>query len=235
MQIVVVSRKPTSMPNSVARVAWMTSFCTSPYSDTEISWRRSSWRRLISGSCSASWVSAARRRPLSRGSPAATTVSRVGGANCRVRRQRTVGSAAVWPPIAQPVADLDPGQAPEPPDLARRAPRRPAAAPPWPKTRIAVTLAPAPARPSPAHPLPNSHRAGEHPDVGDLLAGRAALDLEHRAATGPPGPARPRGQQFADARGQRLRARAGDGGAEEHRVHQRPPGLLGQRSARSRG
>ena len=30
MQIVVVSRKPTSMPKSSASVAWMTSFCTSP-------------------------------------------------------------------------------------------------------------------------------------------------------------------------------------------------------------
>ncbi len=30
MQIVVVSRNPTSTPKSAARVAWMTSFCTSP-------------------------------------------------------------------------------------------------------------------------------------------------------------------------------------------------------------
>jgi hypothetical protein len=30
MQIVVVSRKLASTPKSSARVAWMTSFCTSP-------------------------------------------------------------------------------------------------------------------------------------------------------------------------------------------------------------
>jgi hypothetical protein len=30
MQIVVVSRKPTARPNSLASVAWMISFCTSP-------------------------------------------------------------------------------------------------------------------------------------------------------------------------------------------------------------
>src|SRR5213076_2364011 len=37
MRIVVVSRKLTSMPYPSASVAWMTSFCTSPYSDTKIS------------------------------------------------------------------------------------------------------------------------------------------------------------------------------------------------------
>ena len=42
MQIVVVSRKSAPIPYSRSSVAWMTSFWTSPYSDTEISWRESS-------------------------------------------------------------------------------------------------------------------------------------------------------------------------------------------------
>ena len=84
MQIVVVSRKLTCSPKSAASVAPMTSFWTSPNSETEISWRRSSCRTLISGSCSASWASAARSAPRSCGSRGTTTVSRVGGANwCR--------------------------------------------------------------------------------------------------------------------------------------------------------
>jgi pimeloyl-ACP methyl ester carboxylesterase len=54
MQIGVVSANSASSPKSVASVSWTTSFCTSPYRDTAISPRRTSWRRAIRGSCSAS-------------------------------------------------------------------------------------------------------------------------------------------------------------------------------------
>ena len=110
--IVVDSRKSTSRPNSSASVAWMTSFCTSPYSDTEISRRSPSCRRSISGSCSASWVSAACRAPRSAGLAGTTTVSSVGGAKWR--------SAAPPRGLADRVADADVGQAPQRGDLTRR-------------------------------------------------------------------------------------------------------------------
>ena len=50
MQIVVVPWNVTSTPKSDASVAWITSFWTSPYSETEISSLRSSCRTLINGS-----------------------------------------------------------------------------------------------------------------------------------------------------------------------------------------
>ena len=96
MQIVVVSRKLTAIPNSVAKVASITSFCTSPYSDTETCWVAGSCRKLISGSCSASWLSAACNEPRSASCTADTTVSRVGGAN-----QWVSGAWAV--PIESPI------------------------------------------------------------------------------------------------------------------------------------
>ena len=80
-------------------------------------------------------------------------------------------------------------------------------------------------------PVADPHGAGEHPDVGDLLAGRAALDLEHRAGQRAVGVAGGGRQQLGDAGDQRVDPGAGDGRAEEHRVHQRPPGLRGQRRA----
>ena len=110
------------MPNSVASVVWMTSFCTSPYSDTKVSCRMSSWRRLISGSCSASWVSATCRVPLSDRWTGATTVSSVGGAKnaagCRARSCVGRGDA---------VADLDVGQTPQLADLTGSVPVAPSA------------------------------------------------------------------------------------------------------------
>ena len=96
MQIVVVSRNRTAIPNSVARVASITSFCTSPYSDTDTCWVVGSCRKLISGSCSASWLSAVCSVPRSWSCTAVTTVSRVGGAN-----QWASGACAV--PIESPI------------------------------------------------------------------------------------------------------------------------------------
>jgi hypothetical protein len=66
------------------------------------------------------------------------------------------------------------------------------------------------------------------PDVGDLLPGRATLDLEDGPRDGAAGVAVGRRQQLGDPGGQRPHAGAGDRRAEEHRVHQRLPGLAGQ-------
>ena len=90
-----------------------------------------------------------------------------------------------------------------------------------------------PSRPSPSGtPVAHAQRAREQPHVRDLLARRAALDLEHGARDAAR-PASPRGrrQQLGDRRRSAVHARAGDGRAEEHRVHERPPGLRGERRA----
>ena len=59
---------------------------------------------------------------------------------------------------------------------------------------------------------------GEHPDIGELFAARAALDLEHGAA-GRTFDIADRGrQQLDEGREQRLDAGPGDGRAHEYRV-----------------
>ena len=77
MWIGVVSLKETASPYSDSSKDAITSFCTSPYRLTVMS---SAFRTRISGSCSASWVSAWKSLTRSR---ALTTVSSVGGANNR--------------------------------------------------------------------------------------------------------------------------------------------------------
>ena len=181
--------------------------------------RTSSWRRSISGSCSASWPSATCSAPSSAGRLGTTTVSRVGGAKrCAAsrrrgcRRRRRSGSR----------------RAPTACRSGRRRPRRGlGGAAVERRDRGDLALEPA----AEAQPLPGAHGAGEHAHVGDLLARRAALDLEHRAGRGRPGVGCGRRQQRGDAAAQRVHAGAGDGRPEEHRVHQRPPGLRGERPA----
>jgi hypothetical protein len=114
----------------------MTSFWTSPNSETEISWRTSSCRTLISGSCSASWARAARNAPRSRGSRGTTTVSRVGGANWRRSGRRRGGAPIASPtwicasPHSFPIcpADTDPRRTAGPPAKAPPAKAPPAKA-----------------------------------------------------------------------------------------------------------
>ncbi len=80
-------------------------------------------------------------------------------------------------------------------------------------------------------PVPHAYGAGKHADVGDLLTGRAALDLENpagnRAATVPLGGR----QEFGDAVHQRIHARSGERRPEKRRVHAAPPGLRREFSA----
>ena len=123
--------------------------------------RASSWRTLISGSCSASCASATRSRARSSGSRGTTTDSSVGGGNW----WRAL--APLPSPIASPIWTSR--ETPELSDLARGDGRR-CTAGPRSKTAIAVTLPSSVA--AEAQPVARADRAREHPDVGDLLAGR---------------------------------------------------------------
>ena len=154
-------------------------------------------RRSISGSCSASSVSARCRATRS---SASTTVSSVGGAKkCAL----VVGGAErVADAQAQPadLADLAGaervagGEAAGREDLDRRDLPR-------------------------ADGLADAQRARVHAHVGD-----AVLDLEHGAFRGSVA-AGGGGQQVADAARQLRHSRPGDRRALEDRVHERPPGL----------
>ena len=149
----------------------MTSFWTSPYSETEISCRESSWRTSMSGSCSASWERAARREPCSSGFRAKTTASSAG------RGKRAAGSS---PSRGSPMAS--PTRTPPRPRIvaispAMRTSRR--GAPAGANTLIEVGLGLL--SPADPHPLTRAERAGEQARVGDALAGGRPLDLEDTA------------------------------------------------------
>src|SRR5688572_6390254 len=74
-------------------------------------------------------------------------------------------------------------------------------------------------------PIPHPYRAREHADVSDLLPGRTSFDFENRARDWAIRLAFGGGQQLFDAGDQLIHARACDGRAEEHRMHERMPGL----------
>ena len=76
-----------------------------------------------------------------------------------------------------------------------------------------------------SQPIPRSHRPREHADVGDLLAGRAALDLEDGPRNWAIHVTFGRRQELRNACHQRIDAGSGECRAEEHGVHKRPPGL----------
>ena len=125
-------------------------------------------------------------------------------------------------PYADGIADPDLGQAPELPDLTR-AHGRAADAGTLVEDADGGHLALAVLRDP--QPVSRSHRAGEHPDVRDLLAGGTALDLEDAARDRAVGIAFPRGQQLGDAGSERIDTRSGDRRAEEHGMNQAPLGL----------
>ena len=77
--------------------------------------------------------------------------------------------------------------------------------------------------------LAHAERARAHPDVGELLAARVALDLEHGAGRRPGLAAVGHGQELGDRRQQRVDARAGPRGAEQHRRHEAAAALRGER------
>src|SRR5438105_8671685 len=78
-------------------------------------------------------------------------------------------------PLADPVADLDLVETPELSDRARRD-GRPLYGRPALEHResghLVLEIA------AEAQPVARADRSGEHPDIGDLLAARAAFDLE---------------------------------------------------------
>ena len=216
-QIVVVSSKLTCRPNSSARVASITSFWTSPYKDTVSSCRMSSWRRLISGSCSASCARAACRAPVSLARAGTTTVSSVGGAKWRcgvgVRPGPTVS------PICTPANPADLGYLPGGHGRARHGRSAGQHAQPGDAPVAAWAV---------GHLLPGAQRPGEHPDVGDLLAGRPALDLEDGPCGRGAGVAARGRQELCQPGRQAVQARPGDSRAEVDRVHEGPARLRGE-------
>ena len=210
------------MPNSAASVAWMTSFWTSPYSDTETSRPVSSTRTLISGSCSASHASAPRMAPSSRGRTGATMVSIVGGA-------KWCAAVADGRPIVSPIRTspspasrpISPATEPGPPDPGAGVRHADAG-------RLRLGLAVGGLH---AQPFPDGDGAAEHAHVGDLLPRRPLLDLEDAPLGRRRRVPRPGGQQLDQPGPQRLDALPGDRRPAEDGVHEAPPGLLGERVA----
>jgi hypothetical protein len=139
-----------------------------------------------------------------------TTVSSVGGAKCVAGPSRGADRVAD-PHLAQPQSlPICPRDRTRGPDAAAVE-----------HARSPVTFW------SPAQPVADAQRAGEQPHVRDLLAGRAALDLEHRAGQRPSGSPSPPGSSVAIA-GQ-LVARPAPVIAEPKNTGcTAPPGLRGE-------
>src|SRR5829696_261519 len=81
--------------------------------------------------------------------------------------------------------------------------------------------------------IPHLYSTREHTDVRDLLPCRSSFDLENHARDRAIDIAFDRGQQLRDAEDQLIHARARDRRAEEHRMHQRLPGLRRKLAAES--
>src|SRR5215203_4069183 len=81
--------------------------------------------------------------------------------------------------------------------------------------------------------IPHPYRPREHTDVRDLLSCRSSFDLEDHARDRAIDIASGRWQQLRDAEDQLIHARARDRRAEEHRMHQRLPGLRRKLAAES--
>ena len=238
MHRVVVSLNPTAMPNSAARVCLDDLLLHLAVQVRKQRFRRtSSWRRLISGSCSASSDERRVHRARSAVRSGITTVSSVGGASAdrgcaraglargglnRARRTVFAGTA----PIASPI----------------RIPVRPQSCPIWPALIRSLTAGPPrtedadagdPALPSGAerHPVADRDRAGEHPHERHLLPGRTTVHLEHQAGHRAIRVAAAGRQQRAQASHQRGHAGAGDGRPEVDRMDRRASHLRAEFAA----
>ena len=225
MQIVVVSRKVTARPKSVGQRRLDDLLLhLAVERQQQISCRlvlAQVDQRILLGELRRARPAAHRRRSAGRAprrSPASAA--------------RTCTRRPGCPRDAERVADPDAGQAPQLADLAGATRPARSTTPPCSKTPIPVTLRCLVT--ADREPVADPDGPAEHPDVRDLLPGRAALDLEdacrRRGLRGRRRrPAAGRSMPFD----QRVDPGSGDRGAEEHRVHQRPPGLLA-RLARSR-
>ena len=124
---------------------------------------------MIRGSCSASCASATRSR--------AAVVTIASDDERLERRRGELLSGSIRRRVADPVADLDLAQAPELPDLTRRDGRSLDGEPLLEhreRGHLALEVA------AESQQITYSQGPGEHPDVRDLLAACAALDLEDR-------------------------------------------------------
>ena len=222
MQMVVVSRNATSTPKSSASVASMTSFWTSPKSDTESSPRSSSCRTLINGSCSASRVSAVCRAPRPAPRRGSTTVSSVGGA-------KACSDAGRARPTASPTRLLPRPQTfaicPAENDGARHA------APSLEDAdRGDLLLGPRPTATGPASAPSRRTAARRRPC---RPAGPRSI-LKTVPETGPSASPCDAGSSSVMPADSAVEPGTGDGRAEEHRVHPRRRGLGSEHLAQPR-
>src|SRR5439155_23547976 len=112
-------------------------------------------------------------RELCERDPQRTLVVAQRGHDDRLQCRRGEMMLRVRTPYADGIADPDLGQAPELPDLTRAHGRAADAG-----TLVEDADGGHLALLRDPQPVSRSHRAGEHPDVRDLLAGGIALDLE---------------------------------------------------------
>ena len=125
----------------------------------------------MSGSCSASWASAARSEPCSSGVRAKTTASSAGRGKRPSPRRRPAAHRS----RRRPGPRRGPGSSPSRPPTTTSRRGAPAGA----KTRIEVAFASSP--PPTAHALARTERAREQAGVRDAFAGGRPLDLEDAA------------------------------------------------------
>src|SRR5438445_144979 len=98
--------------------------------------------------------------------------------------------------LSDPIADLDLLETPELSDVAGGDGRAPHDGPVLENAdrgHLVLQVA------AETKPVAASHRSGEHPDIGDPLAGGAPFDLEHAARDGPISIAHGCWQQLRDA------------------------------------
>ena len=172
----------------------------------------------MSGSCSASWASAARSEPCSLGSSGEDD-----GLERRPReaRRRLVAGRR----LADRVADPDRAEAADRRHLTGRhdvASRGSGGREHLDRRRLRLLAG------ADAHTLSRPQRAREQARVRDALTRRRSLDLEDAARDGRIRIALGAGEQLVDAGHQLVDADPERGRAEEHRVDDAAPGLDGQ-------
>ena len=218
-QIVVVSRNVTARPYSSARVAWTTSFCTSPYRET---------RDLLADVVLAQvdqrvLLGQLAERGLQRPALARSVRDHDG---LQRRRGEVLGRPGR--------AGRRPGRrsgCPAVPTACRSVPRgrtRGRTTPPRSNTPMPVTFC-SPASRSRTRRVPSNSRAYA---IFSPAGPRSTLNTVPE--TGPSGSPAAGGSSVAIAVGQLGHPGAGDGRAEEHRVHQRPARVCSARPARNR-
>ena len=216
MWIGCVSAKVTDSPYSVSSSEAITSFWTSPYRWTEISWPTGLLRTWISGSCSASCCSATYK------------LCAVGRLDDGLQRRRGEELPGSLHRTTELIADLDllqTSQRHDPPSLRRVDRDRPAALEDPHRRRLRGVRRSAASQ---VDVLARAQGAREDPSGGDLLPGRTAFDLEHRALQQILRRTGCSRQPLADALDQLGNTVAGHRRAEVHRMGEALPHLPGE-------